>query len=174
MVIAPTYVVDWELDQADRGLAAFSTFLGAAGVKFEPSSDLRTLLETFRKSKPSPVFSPREMFVHQLMTAANKTLQAAGDARLLFLESGTQRWLLLAPDALQRARATGLKLERAGAPGRRALLGLATVPVALGTYVLASRLLREQGVNEALAWLIALAAWFLVRQVLNRTVLKAR
>lgn len=168
------YVVDWELDQAERGLSAFTTFLGAAGVKFEPPDELRKLLETLRKSRGSPVFSPREMFVHQLMTSANKSLEGSGDARRLLLESGTQRWQLLTPEAAERLKSTGVKLERAGAPGRRALWSLASVPVALGTYVVASRLLRAQGLNESVSWLIALAVWFAVRQLLNRTLLRAR
>ena len=65
---APAYVVDWELDQAESGLASFSAFLGAAGAKFT----------TLRKAKASPRFSPREMFEHRLMTLANKSLAVDG------------------------------------------------------------------------------------------------
>ena len=167
---ASAYVVDWELDQAERGLASFTAFLGAAGAKFTPSPELLKLLGTLRTSKGSPRFSPRELFEHQLMTTANKSLAAEGDPRQLFLQrEPARRWLLLRP-----ADAAGLKLEKPGAPGRRALWGLASVPVALGTFLVADRLLRERGINEWVAWLIALAAWFAVRQLLNRTLLKPR
>ncbi len=172
---APAYVVDWELAQAERGLASFSAFLGAAGAKFTPPPDLLTMLDTLSKSKPSAVFSPRELFVHQLMTTANKSLSAAGDERQLFLQrTPVERWVLLAPAAVGRAQASGVKLERPGAPGRRGVWMLASIPVAIGVYVLANRVLRERGVDEWVAWLIALAAWFAVRQLMNRTLLKAR
>lgn len=165
----PAYVVDWELDQAERGLESFSAFLGAAGAKFTPSPDLLKLLETMRKAKGSARFSPRELFEHQLMTAANKSLAAGGDQRQLFLQRApVQRWVLLAP-----MQAAEMKVEKPGAPGRRAIWGLASVPVALGTFVLANRVLRERGIDEWVAWLIALAAWYAVRQLLNRTLLKA-
>lgn len=171
----PAYVIDWDLDQSERGLEKFTAFLSAAGVKFEVSKDLRTLLDTTKTMKPSRLVTPLHLFEEHLMLAANKTLQAAGDARRLVRELGDVRtWRLMTPDELKRAEDSGMKLEKAGANFRRAMWTFATIPVAIGTYVLSLNLLREQGVDENLAWLIALAAWFFVRQLLNRTLLKPR
>ena len=64
-------------------------------------------------------------------------------------------------------------MEAAGATVRRAMWSFATIPVAIGTYVIVSRLLHDQGVDEWVAWLAAIGAWALVRFVLNRTLLKA-
>jgi hypothetical protein len=170
----PAYVVDWDLSQAERGIESFTQFMQSAGAKFQPTSDLQKMLEAFRGGRESPRYSPREMFEESLMREGNKSLSASGDARRLFREVGeVRRWRLLTPEQVQSARANGVKLEAAGAPFRRAMWTFATIPVAIGTYVAADRLLRQQGVDENLAFLIALAAWFLVRQVLNRTLLRA-
>lgn len=171
----PSYVVDWDLSQAERGIQGFTQFMQASGAKFEPTSDLQKMLETFRGGRESPRYSPREMFEEAMMREADKALTASGDARRLFREVGeVRRWRLLTPEQVKTAKANGMKLEAAGAAFRRAMMTFATIPVAIGTYVIALRVLREQGVEETYAWLIALAAWFLVRQVLNRTVLRAR
>ena len=171
----PAYVVDWELAQAERGIESFTSFMRASGAKFEPNSDLQKMLEAMRKGRESPRYSPREMFEETLMREGNKSLAATQDARRLFREVGeVRRWRLLTPEQVQSAKANGMKLETAGAPFRRAMLSLATIPVALGAYVVADRVLRQQGVDERYAWLIALGAYALVRQILNRTILKAR
>jgi hypothetical protein len=172
----PAYVVDWQLAESERGVETFKNFLTAAGVKFEVSADLRKMLDVTKELKPSPRIDPRGIFEEHLMVAGNKALESSGDARRLVRELGgeVRRWRLLTPDELTRAAASGMKFEKAGAHLRRTLWTLATIPVAIGTYVLTTRLLRERGIDENLAWLIAMAAWFGVRQVLNRTLLKAR
>jgi hypothetical protein len=171
----PAYVVDWELNQSEQGLEKFVAFLAAAGVKFEVSSDLRKILDVWKDAKPSVRVNPRSMFEEQLMLAANKTLGFAGDKRRLFRELGeVRKWRLMTPDEVKRAEESGMKLEKAGASFRRAMWTFGTIPVAIGTYFLSLNLLRERGVDENLAWLIALAAWFIVRQTLNRTLLRAR
>ncbi len=170
----PTYVVDWELAQAEQGIERFVGFLSSAGVKFEPSDRLHKMLAALRDAQPSEKHSPRDLFEEQMMVAANKTLSAAGDPRRMFRELGeVRRWRLMKPEEVASATASGMKFEAAGATFRRAMWGFATIPVALGTYVMVSRLLREQGVDEWVAWFAAIGAWALVRFVLNRTLLKA-
>ena len=168
----PSYVVDWELAQSERGLASFKAFLSGAGVQFELPDDLRRLLTALEPMAATARSSPREIFEERLMTSVNEALATAGDPRRLYRSvEATRRWLLLSPEETTRASAAGLTLERAGAPFRRAVWNLASVPVAIGTYLLTDHLLRERGLDPMLAWLFALGAWFLVRQVLNRTVL---
>ncbi len=173
MVHLPAYIVDWELAQAEQGIDRFITFLSTAGVKFEPSDQLKKMLKALREAEPSKTHSPRDLFEEQLMVAANKTLAAAGDPRRMFRELGeVRRWRLMKPEEVTSATASGLKFEAAGATFRRAMWSFATIPVAIGTYVMVSRLLRDRGVDEWVAWLAAIGAWALVRFVLNRTLLR--
>lgn len=170
----PAYVVDWQLAQAEQGIEQFVVFLAGAGVKFEPSARLKKMLQAMREAEPSKTHSPRDLFEEQMMVAANKTLSAGADPRRMFREVGeVRRWRLMKPDEVASAKASGTKLEAAGATFRRAMWSFATVPVAIGTYVVVSRLLRDQGVDEWVAFLAAFGAWALVRFVLNRTLLKA-
>ena len=169
----PAYVVDWQLPQAEHGLERFVTFLADAGIKFEPSDRLHKMLAALRDAQRSEKHSPRDLFEEQMMVAANKTLAAASDPRRMFRELGeVRRWRLMKPEEVASATASGLKFEAAGATFRRAMWSFATIPVAIGTYVLVSRVLRDQGVDEWVAWAAAIGAWALVRCMLNRTVLR--
>lgn len=171
----PDYVVDWDLTQAERGIESFTSFMRASGVKFEPTPDLHKILQSWRGARENASFSPRVMFEEALMREGDKSLSASGDARRLFREAGEiRRWRLLTPEQVQSAKANGMKLEATGAPFRRAMWSIATIPVALGTYYAADHLLRQRGIDETYAWLVALGAYVLVRQILNRTILKPR
>ena len=171
----PSYVVDWDLSQAELGIESFRSFMHASGAKFEPTPDLQKILEAWRKGRENQRYSPKVMFEEAMMREGDKSLLASGDARRLFREVGeVRRWRLLTPEQAQSAKANGMKLEAAGAPFRRALWTFATIPVALGTYYAADHVLRQQGVDENIAFLFALGAWFIVRQILDRTVLKPR
>ncbi len=173
MTHLPVYVVDWQLPQAEQGIERFVTFLADAGIKFAPDDRLHKMLAALREAQPSTKHSARDLFEEQMMVAANKTLSAAADPRRMFRELGeVRRWRLMKPEEVATATAAGTKFEAAGATFRRAMWSFATVPVALGTYFIVSRLLREQGVDEWVAWFAAIAAWAGVRFVLNRTLLR--
>ncbi|MFO0597584.1 MAG: hypothetical protein U0228_19920 [Myxococcaceae bacterium] len=170
------YVHPFDVAQGAASISALEEWLRAQGVTFTVPQRTHDLLKSFQqKSEGNEVRN--ELFEMSLMMQADKALQAAGDARRLFRDRNSEppnrHWYLLTPDEAKQARAQGLELAPARAAANKAAWMLASIPVVLGVYVGADRLLRANGMDATYSWLIALGVYVVIRLGIN-AMLKGR
>lgn len=161
----------WSAASATEDLERWSRFLADHGVAWTPEAADRDLVAQLVRSAPARA---GEMIELRLEKLANQALERAGDARRVYkqLASGdAPRWVVLSPEERRTLEQSGQRFESSPNPLRQ----LATIPITLGVYIGADYACRAAGVDERVAWVIALVAYVLtVRVVRGRWPLQPR
>lgn len=172
MLTQPPFEPGWKAGQLAQSTAAAEAWLAAQGVQFTAPETFRELARGLEQNGAPGADSPMaEVLSVELLRHVDLSLAQAGEARRIFRRverDGPRPWYLLTPDEQQRAVAQGHPLVSPQVQRRNVLLRGASVPVALATWFIAGRLVRDSGASETVALVAALVAWGLFRFGINR------
>lgn len=156
-----TFSSDWPAASLETELARWSDFLAKHRVPGAPDDEARRFAEkTTQSGSPHAGSAIGIRFAH----LANTALTNAGDPRRLAKVTGASTWVLVTPEERAALARSGHRLE----VGAEAMWrSLATIPITLGSFFAAQWACREGGLDENVAWVVALVVYAITVRVVR-------
>jgi hypothetical protein len=159
-----SFSAQWSATSVEDDLRRWAAFLAENGVTWSAGADTRELVDRLVRSG-----SPRagEIIEARLSALANQALTSTGNTRLVLKLVSTEpkrAWYVLSPDRRSALEASGHRFESGTTGGLRQL---ATIPITLGVYVGAQYVCRQAGLDQNVAWVVALVAYVLTVRVVR-------
>lgn len=156
-----TFASDWPAASLEVELARWSDFLARHRVPGAPDDEARRFAQkALASGSPHAGRAIGIRFAH----LANTALTAAGDPRRVAKLATGSTWVLVTPEERAALEQGGVRLE-VGAEG--IWRSLATIPITLGAFFASQYACRAAGLDENLAWVVALVVYVLVVRVVR-------